>query len=573
MGDLGTDRKTGPEEKMVAKSSEATQKRTVATEGRSVMSSCALALLLLTAPSHRDRAAAVEAVAQGRPEAVETLVEARARGLWALGAALKKAEGPERSRLITALGAFRYRPQKPRATWMLRRILRSERADDRLAALAGLKALAPAGLDQILADHVDDPDPDTRIALAALLATSAGPRVADRLLARQDDPDAAVREVVLRFLAQRLEGDPQRALLARALLDPAPEVRRAAIGLAALTRDPAYREALTALARRGAPAEAELATRALTRFTGATVILVRVVADPEAPLESARLAFDFVRERRRHALDLLLPALAKLEAPRREALMAPVVNAPSPEELADLVVGLDHPNPVRAARARAWLRRVGALGDEAVAIALLEARPARAERLRSYLAARPRGGVTPQMLQRAQTPDAPETRVRAIRVIGRIGTPQVRQNLLSLLEDPAAEIRAAAATAVRDLEQAELSLVVLTVDPAPPVRAAAIEALRDHAGESAWRARLAALRDDEEAVRLAAIRGFVGTRHLEALARLENRVLLGTPRERRAAVDAIARSPTTHAAVKLVELIAHRDPQVRKAALAYVETL
>lgn len=302
------------------------------------------------------------------------------------------------------------------------------------------------------------------------------------------------------------------------------------------------------------------------------MLMVRILADPAAPIKSARVAFGIVRSKRRHALDLLLPALAKLDIQRRELLIAPVLANPTPEELADLVVALDHPSPTRAGWARTWLSRIGGPADEAVAAALLEARPARADRLRDYLVARPRGGVTAETMQAAREAELPE-RVRAIRVIGRLGTPQVRQNLLNLLQDPTAEVRAAAATAVRDLERAETGLVVLAVDPSVVVRTAAIDALRQHNGQRAWKARLAALRDEDEDVRLAAIRGFDGTRHPEALARLENRVMLGTPRERRAAVNAIARSPTTRAAIKLVELVAHRDPEVRKAALAYVETL
>jgi HEAT repeat protein len=233
---------------------------------------------------------------------------------------------------------------------------------------------------------------------------------------------------------------------------------------------------------------------------------------------------------------------------------------------------LSHPAPARARFARAWLRKIGGRADAVAARALLDARPARAAALRAYLNTRPGGGIGPRLLDAAR--EGPrELRVRSIAAIGALAPPPARARLVGLLDDPAPEIRAATAAATADLQAALPGLLILQGDPAREVRAAAVRALAHQPGADAWAARLHALSDEAESVRVAAIRGLAGSAHPEAIARLEQRVHAGSARERFEAVSALARSPSTAAAVKVVEMVAHRDPDVRRAALAYVETL
>lgn len=518
--------------------------------------------------------AAVEAIANKTieaPLAAVSLEERGRRGLWAIEHGLRTDERPAaRARLLRAVGHFK-ECCGPSALWLLRRGLRSPEPIERLAALSGLRKLDPPGLARILLRRVDEPEAEVRVALARTLAEN-GDSVEVQLTAMLEDASAYTREVALRFLALRLEGDAQRGVLDRALLDPASTVRLAAIELAAVIRDPAHSETLSTLAQRGSAQEAKLAVDALAALPMARVRLLRVLGDAEAPLEAAQAAFAHLRRSRRHALDLVVPPLLHLSEERRAKLINSLLRRPSNEETRDLVQLIDHPDARRARLARSWLSAIGPRADEIAALALVTARPRQAEAIRAYLAARPGGGVTDQMIANTRTGSL-EDRVEAIRAVGALGTPRVRQSLIGLLEDSESQIRAAAATAVADLEAAETRLLLLAADPKASVREAAIRSLAHQLGGRAWNARLSALRDVSPQVRIAAIQTFKGTRRLAAIVRLEHRVLFGTPEERVAAVNAIAQSPTTVAAVKIVELIAHRDPQVRRAALTYVDTL
>ena len=518
-------------------------------------------------------AAAAEAVASTRDRGAETeLVRAGRPGFKAVARSLaREADPARRERLIAAVPAFA--EALPRSTTrILSRTLRRPTPSDRLAALGALARVKPRRLPQLLMTRLADPDPQVRTRLAALLAVHADEGTRRRLWRRRRDRSPEVREVVLRVRAHRLGGDDQRALLSRGLRDRADIVRWAAIELAGATRDPAYSEALAILARSEAPEEARRALMALTLLPRGTISVLNILEDPQAPLSSAELAFSWLRDARSHALDLILPALEDLPEDRRHQLMQPILTEPTDEELADLVFALDHPNPQRARQVRIWLTGMGMRADAAVAAAIVDARPSRAEVLRRYLQGRPGGGVSPEMLEATYEGPA-EQRVAAIAAVGIIGAPQVRENLIGLLADANPSVRAAAARAVADLEGATAPLVRLTGDAAPEVRASAVEALGTHFDETAWRARLGALRDPEEPVRLAAIRSLAGSSHPAALAGLEARILEGTAAEKEAAVVAIAESPTTLAAVTLVELVVHPNPEVRRVALAYIDAL
>lgn len=511
-------------------------------------------------------------VARGGPDAAQAeraLVKRGRSGLRRIRRLLPRRPPDERVELWRAVGAFKNLESE--AAWILRRGLRSRVPSDRLGVLQGLQRLRPRWLGRILMRRIDEPDAAARELLAEILG-SLGRRVEDALAARQDDASAHVREVALRALALRWKGEAQQTLLARGLLDPAGQIRLAAISLAAVTRDAVYTDPLVTLAHRGEKEEAKQAALALTELPHSQVHLTRLLADASVPLSSARVAMNFLREKRRHAFDLLMPALVRLPSKRRAVLIGPVLAKPTAEEIRDLVAFVNHPHPMRAELAEAWLSEIGPRADETIAITILSAHASLAQALRAYLQRRPGGGITPAIVQRARDGSLTE-RLSSIQVIGVLGTPPAREQLIDLLESPEPQVRAATARAVADLEAANPLLLALSADGKPEVRVAAVESLTRQFGTPAWQARLRALRDDDEMVRLSAIRSFSGTRHPEALARLENCVMAGTPSERQAAVTAIAKSPTTQAAVKLVEMVAHRDPMVRKAALAYVDSL
>lgn len=531
------------------------------------MAPVCLLLALSASPLPAPRQALAEAIARGDASA-DALVRHGTRGLWALDHALASERAPDaRARLWGAVSRFSDLPGP--ATALLRRGLHSDAPEDRAAAIEGIGQLGLPGHARILLRLAEDPSEQVRMALARTLARG-GDRVHGWVapLAQSASPEA--RDLALRHAMLVTSGDLQRGLLDQALLDPAAIVRRTAIEQVRLLRDRRHAGIIESLARGSDPREAQVAASALVELPASTPAQLRVLRDASAPIEASLVVARHLRRVRRHVMDIFIPALVDMAATRRDALMARVAENPSDMELQDLVERLDHPDPSYAGLAARWLRQMGARADDHLALAILGARPGLAEAIARHLQSRPGGGVSGALLAQARTSSLPE-RVAALRTIARLGTPNVRARLLDLLSDEHAQIRAAAAEAVADIEAAEPGLLALTEAREPEVRAAAVRALGRQMGHLAWRARLDALQDESETVRLTAIEGLEGTRARDAISRLEYRVLYGTLQERRAAVRAIAVSPSTEAAVKFVELVAHPDPMVRQAALDYVD--
>jgi HEAT repeat protein len=542
------------------------------------MLSRVLVVVLLSNPpaevARLDRHGAAEALATGAARADRALGHLRSRGrpgLWALTAALRRHPEPEaRARLLRAVGALA--EVDPRgAAHVLRRGLTHRSPEVRATAARALaEARLPAGTSILLA-HAADPDPEVRDALAEALAAQGALRTT--LERRRHRRSPAARATLLSALARLAPRSERSARIVAMLSDPAPEVRRSGLSMAAAHPAPPLAEPLSRLARAGAPSEAPLAARALGAIPGQAGRMLELAAKPGVPVAVQREAIACIRASRLHGLDVVLPALLALPAARRAPLENAILSDVRSEEIRDLVRLLGHHEPAAGKLAASWLSRLGPRATEIAATMLHDARPRSAETIRAFLASARPGGVTGDMMVRAQRRGPTKDRVRAIDAIGVLGSEATRRELLPLLDVPSPRVQAAAIRAAGDLEEATGRLLILARAPAARVREAAVTALASHPHAASRAARQTALADPSEKVRLAAIRSFDGTRSVDALRALELRAVAGTPRERAAAVDAIEASPSERAVRILVGLATHPDPTVRTVVLRRVDQL
>ncbi|MGC4113129.1 MAG: HEAT repeat domain-containing protein [Myxococcales bacterium] len=169
----------------------------------------------------------------------------------------------------------------------------------------------------------------------------------------------------------------------------------------------------------------------------------------------------------------------------------------------------------------------------------------------------------------------------AVRVLGRVGTPDDLPLLKQALRSEHTDVRLAAAEAAQALGEAGAAelLRLALADEAPPVRAAAARGLGAFPSEETFAALGEALDDREASVSAAAAEalGELGeARAIEALTRAVSRGenQPGTPEvlPAIAAVRALSRLSAATPAV-LARAVAHPDPEVVKEAVAAAEAL
>jgi HEAT repeat protein len=169
----------------------------------------------------------------------------------------------------------------------------------------------------------------------------------------------------------------------------------------------------------------------------------------------------------------------------------------------------------------------------------------------------------------------------AVRVLGRVGTPEDLPLLKAALRSEHTEVRLAAAEAAQSLGEtgAEELLRLALADEAPPVRAAAARGLGAFPSEETFAALGEALDDREASVSAAAADALAElgeARAVEALTRAAGRGASqpGTPEvlPAIAAVRALARLSAATPEL-LLRAAAHPDPEVVKEAVAAAEAL
>lgn len=517
-------------------------------------------------------AEAAKLVAEGRGEAqrgLQVLLRQGKYGLRALLEVARGSEGEERRRAYAAIGAFR-------GDEALTALLEGLSIPDRYAQMGAVQGLARMGtVDAIepLIKTALTPDPMVRAEIADGLVKIGRPAepFVKKLL---DSPSPYARETALRYFARFYTGRQRRRVIVNGLRDEAANVREAAVDAAELWRDASLADALVELSRDPDPEVASRAVEAVAKFPTLRQELPKVLADPQVTRQAWMTAFHRMRDYDDMAIPYLIAALAKAE-PKRQAIMLDLLSADaSDKELRAFVDLLDSPEADITDIVQDVLQKMGARADTAAARMVLTERGSLAEAIRTYLANRPRGGITDEILDQAKDGEVDE-RAEAIQIIGELEASEVREDLVDLLDDTETQIRVEAARALAGLNDvgAEAELVRLLDDDRKEVRIEAVRALKAYPSRLSVLARISAVEDPEESVRRAAMESFRGTNEDSVLDTLERIVRTGTPGERFTAMSAIAEIRTPRAAVLLVNLCTEEDRMVREAATAYFASL
>jgi HEAT repeat protein len=518
--------------------------------------------------SYREALEAIEANGPNRKGAVAYLDAKGKKGMWALNGAAKKADGAAQVRLYAALGELRAEG----AEWALRTAWEAEDSDAKKGALLGLGQLGGALAERTLLEALRG-DPAYWPA-----AAEGAARQVDRLRPELAD---LIRSPANRAAGLRVAlaaGDPAltSTALALGLSDSRPEVQVLALRLAAQAQRTGTMDAVAAQLDSPHPEVAKAAVQAVSAIGGrdADDRLAATIGRGDAPAEVDALVFDRLRAAR--AWDPLFMALARRpDGPAFTARRLRLAEVDR-DEAAAWVDGLD--------RASIRERRIASAAVEAFGSRI---RPALIAALGAPSAAMRRRAL--EELQRGEDPDT------------------VKRELEAALANEEAPVRAGAAGALIELEglPEARARVVLLDDDAPPVRRAAARGLALLPSESleaelmgrlpeltveAQRGLLegAAAREDDgfaerlarqlldasdPAVRRLALEALHPARTEPTLRQLVEHVRTAPLDEKILAMEAIGASPLPRAGDLLVRLVTDVDPEVRKAALAYVDRL
>jgi HEAT repeat protein len=407
-------------------------------------------------------------------------------------------------------------------------------AVEQLAELEGEPARA------LLRGVLDDPDPSLR---------QAGARV---LAARGDRRGLAV---VIDWIANGFATDRAAGLEALRLLTPLPAEARAAVERALADPEPNVRlAALEVLSR--APANASppaVASRLDDTVPAVRLAAVRLLAeagDPRAALPLIERLGDSDRQIQREAIG----ALARLGDPRAEPALLRVIDSGSDDlrmSAVDAAGALKLPGAVEAltdiarrrpadALARQAQRALGEIGTPealAVLMELLRRPPATRETEDGLARSAP---TLPVLIQEIETAGAGAASAAAI--VGRLREARAVPALLGLARrggaPTAAALRALAAIAPREAIGA---LVRAAEDPSATVRRLALQALLALDDERASAVLEAGLQDRDPDVRLLATRLAGRLRARAFQEAVAGRLLDVNPNIRRAAVASLAR--------------------------------
>ncbi|HEY3447146.1 MAG TPA: HEAT repeat domain-containing protein [Myxococcales bacterium] len=409
--------------------------------------------------------------------------------------------------------------------------------------------------------------------------------------------DKYLRRAVLRLLGV-VAGRGSVELIAEGLRDPSKSTREAAFEALALQAQrfgergvQGFAQAVKATAK----STAKLATLAREMLLAGNALAIegamRVLGVTGEPADAAAVVRAASDESLKEAA---LDALRGMGAPAGPALLRalpdllPEVRPLAIRALSQLREHSATPALVELAREGGEAERalaveaLGALGDPAAiqSLARLLEDPAlcgEAARALVSLAKADRDAVREACKGKLGGPAS----ASAVRVLGRIGTPEDLPLLKTALRSEHTEVRLAAAEAAQTLGEtgAEELLRLALADEAPPVRAAAARGLGAFPSEETFAALGEALDDREASVSAAAADalGELGeTRAIEALTRAVSRgeSQPGTPEvlPAIAAVRALSRLSAATPAL-LARAVAHPDPEVVKEAVAAAEAL
>lgn len=532
------------------------------------------ALLLIGAiQSNSDAVRAIADDTEEAPRAIRYLRSKGKPGLWALYGAAKKADGPARVNLLTAMGKL----PVSGAEWSLKEAFKVGDPDSQLGAVQGLLLLDDSpGVRKVLLEAAQSPSPEVQQAAARGLAQrleKVRPEVERMLL----EPDLPQRSTAIRVA--RLTEDPAlvREAVDVGLSDNRPEIEVEVLKLIGTMNASAMADAVeTRLRRAENPRVQQAALDALLLMTTADPLtrLQRVLADPSVDADTRIRVYQSLRRGDLAAFQAMVDALAR--APDGESFLVARLRegAVTEDEKRRWVRTLISPRaPVRSL-AETALRALGSDVHGMLVQQLASSDALMRTRAMAFLVTHADDALR-SALERAYRSDDPAERAGAVTALIQMaaGTDEVPQYLESL-NDPDNGVRVAAARGLgataHPTSDAALSERLPELEAA--VARAALEAAATReppALARKWAKSM--LASDDTDLRLSALGVLTPAPDADSVARLEAFLRRARPAEKVLAVRAIALSDQAEAATLLVRLVTDPDPEVRKAALTYVE--
>jgi len=518
--------------------------------------------------SYREAVDAIQDDAPNRKAAVAYLDARGKKGLWALNGAAKKADGRAQVRLYAAVGELRAEG----AEWALRTAWEESDPEAKEGALRGMGRLGGALAERILLEGLRGDRRHWPAAAegAARQVARLRPELAE--LIRSPAHRAAGLMVALKAEDPALTSTG----LALGLSDHRPEVQVLALGLAEQAQRAGTMEAVAAKVESPHPEVAKAAIQALGAMNarGAddrlAAVLGRGAADPEVE------SMAFAQLRKARAWDALFVGLSRrVDGPEftsRQIRLAEI----DAEEAGAWVEGLDRAAVRERRIASAAIEGLGSRARPALMTALgSESAPLR----RRALAELERGAESDSLKRELEAAlegrEAPVRAGAAGALIALEGLPEARKRIV-LLEDPSPLVQRAAARALGQLpsDSLEAELAARVGELSVPAQMGLLEgaAARKEAGFAERLARQL-LDAPDPGVRRMALEALHPARTEPALRQLLAHVRRAPLDEKILAIEAIGASPLPRAGDLLVRLVTDVDPEVRKAALAYVERL
>jgi putative membrane-bound dehydrogenase-like protein len=379
-----------------------------------------------------------------------------------------------------------------------------------LEVIIALGRLRWPGFPRWLRTHLDPPDPAlAHAAQWALRRAGNWPAVLELL----DEPDPSpLRAVARRAVAGRFEPAVVDGLLDRLRREKQPARRRE------------YADALTRVHRKPGPwaywgfrtAPRPANTVAWERTPAIEEALDRVLADADLAVRG-----DVLPRMSREKVPARTATLGRwLRAERAADRVATLVSALADRPAAE---GRPHLEWIIQDRAQAPANRIAAVGlfvsgldahseDRLLpAAAAVEEGPVLTDLLRAIGSRQALRTATPLLLQKASSKDA-SVRAAALEALAGLGVPEARAPVRKLLDDPDVRVRAAAVLAAGKLAipATAAPLLKLVRDPDAAVRRASLDALRRLREPRGRPAAVAALADQETALKALEFLGDLG---------------------------------------------------------------
>lgn len=531
-------------------------------------------VVLAAIQSNADAVRAIAEATEEAPQAVRYLRNKGRPGLWALYGAAKRAEGEERVRLLSAVGQL---PMKG-AEWSLRQAYQKGDRDSQLGALQGMLQLPDSvGIRATLVAAAESPSPKVQELAAEGLAARFDimEEQVSRMLLEADVPQ---RRTAIRVA--RLHEDPRFRTKAIdvGLSDTRPVIQVETLELIGETRDMHYLQPVTDRIRSPDTAVSAAATDALVSMDGPTAVarLSRLLADPSLSFRTKTMIAERLRASDATGFDALVQGLAA---------------APDgPEFIEEHLSETDVP----AAEQQRWVQMLASPRQrvQAVTVAALDAigprvhpllvrqlaapEPEMRARALAFLSTRVDERLMAE-LKRASRADSATLRAGALTARIRLAqSPEELESLLFGLDDPAVRVQVAVARglAASALPSIDRELEARLDSMEGPVKRALLEGAANRPDPSVARGwAMAMLRADQPDVRRAAVRVLTPAPSEASIQALEAYLRTAPPAEKVFAVEAIGTSRVPGAGQLLVELVTDPDPEVRKAALAYTESI